>query len=126
MDSIIMKGMRFFGHHGVLAEEREQGQVFVVDLQLFMDLKPAGDSDDLGLTVSYAEVFEAVEEVVSGKPFNLIEALAERVAGVVLERFQPVREVKVTLKKPQAPIQGAFEYMAAEITRSRGVNTGPF
>jgi len=119
MDSIIMKGMVFFGHHGVLAEEREQGQVFVVDLHLFLDLKPAGDSDDLELTVSYAEVFETVEEVVSGKPFNLIEALAERVAGNVLERFKRVREVKVTLKKPQAPIQGNFEYMAAEITRSR-------
>lgn len=119
MDSIIMKGMRFFGHHGVLAGEREQGQVFVVDLELLLDLKPAGDTDNIDLTVSYAEVFDVVEEVVAGEPMNLIEAVAERVAGNVLENFKRVREVRVTLKKPQAPIMGAFEYMAAEITRSR-------
>lgn len=119
MDSIILKGMRFFGHHGLLAEERKQGQVFVVDLELLLDLKPAGDTDNIDLTVNYAEVFGVVEEVVTGEPMNLIEALAERVAGKVLERFGRVLEVKVTLKKPQAPIQGAFEYMAAEITRSR-------
>lgn len=119
MDSIIMKGMRFFGHHGVLAREKEQGQVFVVDLELFLDLKPAGDTDNLELTVSYAEVFDVVEEVVAGEPMNLIEAVAEQVAGKVLEKFRRVREVKVTLQKPQAPIQGAFEYMAVKIIRTR-------
>lgn len=119
MDKIIMNGMRFFGYHGVLAEEREQGQLFMVDLELSLDLKPAGDTDNLELTVSYADVFESVGEVVTGAPRNLIEAVAESVANNVLEKFKPVREVKVTLKKPQAPIQGAFEYMAVEIVRTR-------
>lgn len=119
MDKIIMKGMRFYGHHGVLAHEREIGQIFVVDMELCLDLEPAGISDDLGYTVSYAEVFELVEEVVTGPPMNLIEAVARKIAGCVLERFEMVQEVGVKLKKPSAPVQGMFEYMAAEVIRSR-------
>ncbi|MFZ5650563.1 MAG: dihydroneopterin aldolase [Bacillota bacterium] len=121
MDKIIMKGMRFFGHHGVLAHEREQGQIFVVDMELGLDLEPAGKSDDLSHTVSYAEVFDLVEEVVTGPPMNLIEAVAREIASRVLTRFGQVQEVGVMLKKPSAPVQGLFEYMAAEITRVRKV-----
>ncbi|MFZ5633958.1 MAG: dihydroneopterin aldolase [Bacillota bacterium] len=119
MDRIIMKGMRFFGRHGVLPQERDLGQVFEVDMELSLDLKPAGTRDDLGLTVSYADVFGAVEEVVAGGSVSLLETLAERIAALVLEKFSPVQAVKVTVKKPSAPIQGSFEYMAAEITRAR-------
>ncbi|MFZ5646098.1 MAG: dihydroneopterin aldolase [Bacillota bacterium] len=119
MDKIIMKGMRFYGHHGVLDHEREEGQLFVVDMDLYLDLEPAGKTDDLNHTVSYAEVFELVEEVVTGPPMNLIEAVAHKIASRVMKRFGQVREVRVTLKKPSAPVQGLFEYMAAEITRSR-------
>lgn len=119
MDRIIMNGMRFFGHHGVLAHERELGQIFVVDMELGLDLEPAGKSDDLSHTVSYAEVFQLVEAVVTGPHMNLIEAVAQEIASRVLENFGPVQEVRVTLKKPSAPVQGLFEYMAADITRRR-------
>lgn len=119
MDRIIMKGMRFYGHHGVLAQEKDLGQIFEVDMDLYLDLDPAGKSDDLNHTVSYAEVFQLVEEVVAGPPMNLIEAVAWKISSLVLERFKPVQEVKVTLKKPSAPVQGIFEYMAVDITRSR-------
>lgn len=119
MDKIIMKGMRFFGRHGVLPQERELGQVFEVDVELSLDLGPAGLKDDMSLTVSYADVFGLVEEVVTGKPYSLIEAVAQRIAGLVLERFGLVQAVRVTVKKPLAPIQGMYEYMAAEIFRER-------
>ncbi|KJS03815.1 MAG: dienelactone hydrolase [Peptococcaceae bacterium BRH_c4a] len=119
MDKIIMKGMRFYGHHGVLPHERELGQIFEVDLELSLDLGPAGHMDDLSLTVSYADVFGLAEELVTGSPMNLIEAVAQRIADGVLEKFTPVRAVRVVLKKPSAPVQGVFDYMAAEITRVR-------
>ncbi len=119
MDRIVMKGMSFYGRHGVLPQERELGQTFEVDLEMFLDLDPAGASDDPGLTVSYADVFDLVEEVVTGRPFNLIEAVARRIACLVLERFSPVEKVAVTVKKPSAPVKGRFEYMAAEIVRVR-------
>lgn len=119
MDRIIMKGMRFFGRHGVLPQERELGQVFEVDLEIFLDLEEAGKRDDLDLTVSYAEVFGLVEGVVAGEPRRLIEAVAGRIAALVLERYRRVERVRVRVKKPSAPVPGQFEYMAAEITRSR-------
>ena len=119
MDKIIMKSMRFFGHHGVLPQERELGQFFEVDVDISLDLEAAGKKDDLNLTVSYADVFGLVEEVVTGEPCSLIEAVAHRVAVQVLERFGLVEAVRVTVKKPSAPIEGVFEYMAAEIIRYR-------
>lgn len=119
MDKIIMKGMRFFGRHGVLPQEKELGQVFVVDLELSLDLGEAGEKDDLSLSVSYAEVFGLVEEVVTGEPFDLIEAVAHRIAGRVLDSFPPVERVTVTVKKPSAPVQGQFDHMAVEIFRER-------
>lgn len=123
MDKIILEGMEFYGYHGVLPEERSLGQRFIVDVELYLDLRPAGVSDDPGLTVNYARVFELVEEVAAGGPHLLIESLAESVAGAVLENFQ-VREVVVRVKKPQAPVPGKFTWMAVEIKRGRNGSGG--
>lgn len=118
-DKILLKGMHFFGYHGVLEEERRLGQRFEVDLELVLDLQPAGQRDDLTLSISYADVFKTVEAVVIGQPFRLLEALAERISQQVLEQYTLVEEVVVKVKKPGAPIQGCFDYMAVEVTRER-------
>lgn len=112
--------MKFFGYHGVLEEERRLGQRFEVDLELSLDLRPVGQADDINLGVSYADVFATVEEVVTGQPFNLLEAVAEKVCQQVLCSYPLVDEVKVIVKKPGAPINGVFAYMAVEISRRRG------
>ncbi|MBE3588465.1 MAG: dihydroneopterin aldolase [Thermoanaerobacteraceae bacterium] len=118
VDRIILKDMEFYGYHGVLPEEQRLGQPFVVDVELFLDLAPAGRADDPERTVDYARVFRVVEEVVAGPPCRLIEAVAERVAAAVLKEF-PVAEVLVRVKKPAAPVPGHFEYMAVEVRRRR-------
>jgi dihydroneopterin aldolase len=118
MDKIILQGMEFYGYHGVLSEERSLGQRFIVDLELELDLRPAGKSDDLELTINYAKVFELVESVVRGNPRRLIESVAEDIASAVLEQF-PVAAATVRLKKPQAPVPGHFASMAVEIRRAR-------
>ncbi|MFZ5595700.1 MAG: dihydroneopterin aldolase [Bacillota bacterium] len=124
MDKILISGMRFYGRHGVLAQEKDLGQTFEADIELSLDLRPAGLSDDLTRTVSYAEVFGLVKEVVAGDPANLIEAVAERVAALVLERYGAVQEVRVRLKKPSAPIEGIFDFAGVEIIRARSVISG--
>lgn len=116
MDKIIMKGMKFYGRHGVLPQERELGQRFEVDLELYLELGPAGRTDDLNSTVSYADVYNAVEKMVTGPSFKLIEAVAEQIASDILKTF-PVRGVKVRVQKPGAPVPGSFDYMAVEIER---------
>lgn len=118
-DRITLEGMTFFGHHGVHPEERTLGQRFVVDAILYRDLRAAGESDDLAATTNYADVYRAVEQVVTGEPSRLIEHVAETIARVVL-RDQAVAAVTVRVRKPWAPIPGSvLESVAVEITRRR-------
>ena len=117
-DRIVLTGLRARGHHGVLAVEREQGQDFVVDVVLHLDLAPASRSDDLSRTVHYGLLAEAVVADVRGEPLDLIEALAERIAQTCL-RHAAVDEVEVTVHKPEAPITVTFSDVAVTLTRSR-------
>ncbi len=118
MDKITLEGMEFYGYHGAMPEERSLGQRFVVDVELYLDLRQAGETDSLEFTVNYARVFELVQEIVCGPPRLLIESVAESVAGALLEQF-PLAEVLVRVKKPQAPLPGIFSWAAVEIKRKR-------
>lgn len=113
-----MRGLEFYGYHGTLAAEQELGQRFVLDLEMALDLRRAGKSDDLAHTVNYAAVYRLVAEMVQARRYRLLEAVAEAVAGAVLDRF-PVDEVRVRVRKPQAPLPGHFGYVAVEIVRRR-------
>jgi len=118
-DRILLRGMVFYGYHGVNPEERALGQRFVVDVELERDLSPAGLSDDLSMTVNYAAVYRAVKEVVEGEACNLIEAVAERVAAALLSRFGP-EAVRVRVRKPWAPVKGSvLDWVGVEIYRKR-------
>ena len=116
-DRILLTGLRVRGHHGALAHEAQLGQVFVVDLELALDLAAAGQTDDLGRTVDYGSLAGRVAEVVGGRPRKLLEAVAEDVAQLVLAD-ERVRQVRVRITKPQAPlpVDGS---VAVEITRDR-------
>ena len=99
-DRILLEGMIFHGRHGTLPAERDLGQPFVVDIELRLDLQPAGLSDDLTQTVDYSEVHRQAKEIVEGPPVSLIETLAERIAGTVLEGYPTVEAVRVKVAKP--------------------------
>jgi dihydroneopterin aldolase len=119
-DCIIVKDLRLFAHHGVLEEERRLGQRFAVDVTAFLDLRPAGESDDYRKTVGYDAIVETATEVLIGRRFRLIEAAAEAVAQAILSGFPPVERVIVELRKPSAPIDAVFDHVAVRIERSRG------
>lgn len=119
MDKILLSAMEFYGYHGVLPEETKLGQRFVVDLELSLCLKKAGQSDDLSETVNYADVYQLTKEIVEGPPFKLIEAVAEKLAAKILATFPNVRECKVKLTKPNPPISGHYRSVAVEIIRGR-------
>lgn len=119
MDKIIMKDMAFYGYHGVMKEENLLGQRFIVSIELGLNLKKPGMTDAIEDTVSYAEVYEVVKSHAEGRKYRLLEALAESIAAEILLRFLPVQEVLVSVKKPQAPINGQFEYFGVEIGRRR-------
>lgn len=119
LDRIRLSGIRGFGRHGVLPEERMRGQEFVVDVDLFLSLKKAGKRDDLNLTIEYSAVAVAVSDIIRGEPVNLIETLAERIAARVLE-LPLVERTVVTVHKPSAPIPVDFSDVSVQITRYRG------
>ena len=106
-DQIRLTGVRAFGHHGVLDHERRDGQEFLVDVVMTVDLRPAGSTDELARTVNYAEVAADVVEVVTGEPRDLIETVAEEIAARTLAR-PLVEAVEVTVHKPQAPVGVPF------------------
>lgn len=115
-DRICLRGLRVRGFHGVLAEERRDGQDFVVDVVLHLDLRAAGESDDLAQTVHYGELAGQLAAVVAGDPVDLLETLATRLAATCLEHAR-VRQVEVTVHKPQAPISLAFEDISVTLLR---------
>lgn len=118
LDEIQLTGLTVFGRHGVFAHERENGQEFVIDLRLHLELADAAASDDVVDTVHYGELAEHVAAVVAGEPVNLIETLAQRIADVVFADPR-VQQVDVTVHKPHAPIALAFSDVSVKISRSR-------
>ncbi len=116
LDVIRLLNMSFYAFHGVHPEEHKLGQRFEVDVELFLDLKGAGEEDDLTQTVDYARVYETVEEFVIEREFRLLEALAEHIAEGILSRF-PVEMVTVRVRKPGAPVRGILDAVEVEITR---------
>lgn len=117
-DRICLKGVSAKGFHGVLDVEKRDGQTFVVDVEMDVDLTQAGTSDDLVDTVNYAEVATDVVALIEGESLDLIEALADRIAGKVLTR-PLVESVVVTVHKPQAPVGHPFTDVAVTVERVR-------
>ena len=117
-DLITLKGLRHKGFHGVLPEERRDGQEFVVDAVLELDTAAAAGTDDLTRTVSYADLAHDLVAVVGGEPADLIETLAQRLAAAALA-YDLVEAVTITVHKPSAPIGLPFDDVATTVRRAR-------
>lgn len=117
-DRITLTGLRARGRHGVYDFERVQGQDFLVDVELELDLTPAARSDDVADTVHYGELAARLVAVVGGEPVNLIETLADRLAEVCLADGR-VAAATVTVHKPQAPIPHEFADVSVTVRRRR-------
>jgi dihydroneopterin aldolase len=117
-DRLAVTGIECYGHHGVFDFEKREGQTFVVDLTLGIDTAPAAASDDLQDTVDYGSLVASVKAAVEKDPVDLIETLAQRIAGVCLLDDR-VEWAQVTVHKPDAPIDATFADVALTITRNR-------
>jgi len=118
-DRILLAQMEFFGRHGVSDAERAEPQQIDVDVELEVDLAPAGKSDDLADTVNYSRVFDACRDIVEERSFKLLEAIAEAIAVRVLADFAGVMTVTVRVRKPGVPIDGRLDYAGVAIERRR-------
>jgi dihydroneopterin aldolase len=119
MDKIIIRNMKFFAYHGVLPSERKEGQFFHIDLEMYTDLSLSGKSDDLSETIDYSEAFNLISEINKKNKFNLIEKLAETIADTLLKRYNCLEKIQVSVRKPEAPIKGSFDWVGVELIRGR-------
>jgi dihydroneopterin aldolase len=124
-DRIVLEDMVFHGRHGTLQAEHELGQPFVVSIELRLDLRPAGTSDDLTKTVDYSEVHRMARDIVEGLPVQLTETLAERIAAATLDGYPAVKAVKVKVAKPHVRLDDTvLAGSAVEILRRREAESG--
>lgn len=117
MDRIFLKNVEIFANHGVFQEEKTLGQKFILDIELFLDTKEAGVTGDLTKSVHYGELCHRIEEEFIKESYDLIETAAQKVADYILHNYEIVQSVKVTLKKPWAPIGRHLDYAGIEIER---------
>jgi len=117
MDKILAKGLCFRGCHGVLAQEKIIPQKFIIDLEMDTDFTQAVESDDISRTVDYSEVYNEIRQIIEEQSFNLLETLANYIATRLLEKFN-LQAVELTLYKPEAPVEGVFDYFAVKIKRN--------
>jgi dihydroneopterin aldolase len=114
-DRISLRGMQFMGRHGVTLEERMEPQPFEVDVIVRRDLAAAAASDDLADTLDYSTAFDLARAVVEERSYRLIEAMAGAVADAVLGLGAD--DVEVRVRKPKAPLPGAFETVEVRLRR---------
>lgn len=116
-DVIRLRNMLFHAYHGVWDEEREVGQRFQVDIEIYRDVSASGRTDLLRDTIDLYKVYDIIEKIVTGKQFKLVEALAETIARELLKQF-PIPRLLVRVRKPNSPIPGICDGIEVEIIRS--------
>lgn len=119
MDKILIRDLKIFAYHGVLDKEKENGQYFFFDIDAYVDLSNPCKSDNVEDTVNYALMTECITEIFTSQKDNLIEKAAQRVADGLLEEFGMITELRILLKKPDAPIDADFGWVGVEINRKR-------
>lgn len=118
-DKIILSNLKFYAYHGVFAEEQEKGQNFFIDVEMFFNIKKAGNSDNLEDTIDYGKVYDIIKNINMHNKFKLIEKLAESISVEILSIFKEIEKIIVRVRKPDAPINGEFDWAGVEIERDR-------
>ena len=119
MDKILIRGLRIFAFHGVNPEEKEDGQLFIIDLTASLDLREPCETDRLETTVSYAKIIKTIRRVMQSGKNDLLEFTAQQVINAIFAEYPLVQQVEIRLKTPNAPIRADFNYVAVELIRGR-------
>ena len=119
MDKIIIDSLKIFAYHGVMEEEKANGQYFIFDIDALVDISKPCESDNVNDTVNYALMVENITQTFTAQKDDLIERAAQRVAQSLFESFDRISELRILLKKPDAPIEADFDWVGVEISRKR-------
>lgn len=118
-DEIIIKNLKIYAYHGVMPEEKSEGQTFYLDVTLFSDLSKPCCSDNVSDTINYDEVCNCAYRIMTENTYDLIERASQAVCDGIFAEFPQVKQIELTLKKPDAPVKCDIEYAAVKICRKR-------
>lgn len=119
MDKILIRDLKIFAYHGVNPEEKRDGQNFVFDIDMSVNMTKACYSDQVDDTVSYAKVIKTVTRVATAEKYDLLEKVAQVTADAIFAEYPDVFDVSITLKKPEAPMKADFGWVGVQIYRER-------
>ena len=118
-DIIRIINASFYAYHGVASDEQNLGSKFEIDVELHSDLSAAMERDDLKHTINYETVYAFIQRVVTSEKYFLLEALANSLAGGLLQEYTPIEEVTIRVRKPHPPVKGVVDYIEVEVTKRR-------
>ena len=119
MDKILIRNLKIYAYHGVLDEEKANGQYFILDIDASVDISLPCVTDNVEDTVNYALMVECVTEIFTSQKDDLVERAAQRVADGLFAQFEKISALRILLKKPSAPIDADFDWVGVEINRKR-------
>ncbi len=119
MDKILIRNLKIYAYHGVLDEEKANGQYFIFDIDASVDISLPCVTDNVEDTVNYALMVECVTEIFTSQKDDLVERAAQRVADGLFAQFEKISALRILLKKPSAPIDADFDWVGVEINRKR-------
>lgn len=119
MDKIRISRLEVYAYHGVLEHEKKQGQTFYISADLFVDLKPAAGTDDLEKTINYAEICQEITRLMTEKTYDLIETCGDVILRHIMGQYPQIKEMEVTIFKPQAPIGLPLDCVSVQLSRRR-------
>lgn len=119
MDKILIRNLKIYAYHGVLDEEKANGQYFIFDIDAFVDISVPCKTDCVEDTVNYALMVERITDIFTSQKDDLIERAAQRVADGLFAEFERISALRILLKKPSAPIDADFDWVGVEINRKR-------
>lgn len=117
MDIIRIDNLEVYAYHGVYDEEKEKGQYFYVNAELYTNTRKAGMNDDLDASTNYGTVCDFIHDFMTKYTYDLIETVAEQLAQALLLEFKLVKSILLEIRKPHAPIEKEFESVSVEIER---------
>ena len=118
IDKVSITGIKAFGFHGVFEHEKKEGQEFIVDVDFEYDTAKAVQTDFIEDAIDYGAIAILIKSIVEGEPKNLIEKVADEIAQQILNKLKVI-SVKVTLHKPQAPLDMEFKDVSVSVERRK-------
>jgi len=118
IDYIKLSNMGFYAFHGTSKAEKEIGQRFYLDVEMYLDLSEAGKTDNIRYTVNYEKVYNIISEITKQKKYNLLEALADDIVDGISKHFPQLERIRVKVRKPQVPLCGILDYVEVCIDRN--------